>query len=215
MRKVGLVLILSILLVTAAAFAEKGVEITPIFGYTYTSKVSAYKGDFDITNSSDWGVMVNVDIESYTYKGTMLESLYNRQDSEAEFYECGSRLRKDLFHMSVDYYQIGVLNKLHYDNVEPFGEVLIGATRLSAKSDVTIDGDTFRPSDEWMFSATLGIGARLMVSQRIGFRVHGRLLLPMSFSGGGLWCAGGCTIGVSGSSCFVQGNLGAGIIIRF
>ncbi len=216
MRKAVIMLVLSVLILTATAFAGKGFEITPHYSYVWTSRVTTWDGDFDIANSSDWGIMLNIDIESYTYKGTALEILYNRQDSKAEFYEYGTRIKEDLFDMSVEYYQIGVMNKLYYDDVEPFGEFLIGATRFAAKEDITIDDTTFRPSDEWMFSMTLGAGVRVMFSERIGLRAHGRLLMPMSFSGGGLWCGGGgCSVGVGASSWFIQGDLGAGIIFRF
>jgi opacity protein-like surface antigen len=217
MRKTVLASLLCVLLLPAAIFAQqRDFEITPVYNYAWTSRVATWDGDFDIGNSGSWGVMLNVDIESYTYKGTALEILYNRQDSKAEFYEYGTRIKEDLFDMSVDYYQIGVVNRLHYDQVEPFGEFLIGAARFSAKEDITIDDRTFRPADEWMFAATLGAGVRLMLSERIGIRAHGRLLMPMTFSGGGLWCGGGgCSVGVGASSWFLQGDVGAGIIFRF
>ncbi|MFC1799501.1 hypothetical protein ACFL2Z_01125 [Candidatus Eisenbacteria bacterium] len=216
MRKAVLASVLCVLLLSGAASAQKGFEITPIFGYAWTSRVNTYEGQFDIGNSSNWGILFNYDIGNYTYKGTALEILYNRQDSRAEFYEAGTRIREDLFDMSVEYFQIGAANRLHYDKIEPFGEFLIGATRFAAKEDVTVGENTFRPSDEWMFSMTLGAGVRLMLSERIGIRAHGRLLMPMSFSGGGLWCGfGGCSVGVGSSSWFMQGDLGAGIIVRF
>lgn len=209
--------VLGILITAAVASAQGGFEISPLFGYTWTSRVSGYKGEFDIANSANWGIMFNVDIQNYTYKGTMLEILYNRQDSKAEFYEYGTHFKEELFDISADYFQIGAMNKMNYENVEPFLEFLIGATRFAAKSDLNREGmEPFRPSDEWMFSATLGGGVRLMLSDRIGLRAHGRLLMPMSFSGGGLWCGtGGCSIGVGSSSWFIQGDVGAGLIIRF
>ena len=96
----------------AVSAQQMDFEITPIYNYAWTSRVATWDGDFDIGNSGSWGVMLNVDIESYTYKGTALEILYNRQDSKAEFYEYGTRIKTDLFDMSVDYYQIGVANRL-------------------------------------------------------------------------------------------------------
>ena len=216
-RKAVLVCTVSLLLLSVAADAQqKGFEITPIYNYVWTSRVSTYDGQFDIANSGSWGILANIDIEDYTYQGTSLELMYNRQDSKAEFYSYQGGFKRELFDMSVDYYQIGVMNKLYYDNVQPFGEFLLGATRFAAKDDVTIGENTFKASDEWMFSVTLGAGVRLMVSERIGFRAHGRLLMPMNFSGGGLWCGtGGCSVGVGSTSWFIQGDLGAGIIIRF
>ncbi len=214
-RKAVLMFILGILLLSAAASAQKGIEITPIGSYAWTSRVKTYDGDFDIGNSSSWGILFNYDIENYTYKGTALAILFNRQDTAAEFYPYGG-FKETLFDIAVEYYQIGVMNKLHYDQVEPFGEFLLGATRFAPKGNATIEGETYNVGDEWMFSMTLGVGVRLMLSDRIGIRGHGRLLMPMSFSGGGLWCGGGgCSVGVGASSWFIQGDLGAGIIIRF
>jgi len=129
--------VLCILLLSAAASAQEDFEIIPIFGYAWTSRVSTWDGDFDIANSGDWGVILNTDIESYTYKGTAVEILYNRQDSKAEFYEYGTRRQEDLFDLSVEYYQIGVANRLHCDNVEPFGEFRIGATRFASRTGIS------------------------------------------------------------------------------
>ena len=217
-RKAVLFLGLSVLVLTAVASAQqKGFEITPLYSYCWTSRVNAYDGEYDISNSGSWGILFSIDIENYTYKGTALQLLYNRQDAVAEFYEYPGKIKNDLFDMAVEYYQIGVANKLHYDQVEPFGEFLLGATRFAPKSDYHPEtGDPYRPGDEWMFSMTLGAGVRVMASERVGIRLHGRLLMPMSFSGGGLWCgSGGCSVGVGSSSWFIQGDLGAGIIIRF
>jgi len=74
-------------------------------------------------------------------------------------------------------------------------------------------------SDHVSFSAALGGGVKFFFSDRIGIRLQGRLLLPMYFSGGGLFVgigSGGTSSGVSVSTgvLAVQGDFSGGLIIR-
>ena len=107
--------------------------------------------------------------------------------------------------MTAHYFQIGVLNEMQQGQVVPFGIVSLGAA--------IFEPDKATLTTEWFFAASLGIGAKVFLSDRLGLRFQGRLLLPMRFAGGGLWCGtGGCNIGVGSSTSFVQADLQAGLI---
>jgi hypothetical protein len=83
----------------------------------------------------------------------------------------------------------------------------LGATRFAPQNSIY--------GTEWKFSAAMGIGLIVPVSERIGIRTHARLLIPFLYSGGGLWCGpGGCSIGVSGGSSVLQGDIAVGLVIR-
>ena len=111
--------------------------------------------------------------------------------------------------LAVEYYQIGGLYRRPTPKVEPFFLMTLGATRFAPEDN------TF--SDEWKFSVIFGLGAKVWISDRIGLRFQGRVLMPMLWSSAGFWCGGGsgCGLGYGGGSALVQGDLGVGIAFRF
>ncbi|MCH6574186.1 MAG: hypothetical protein IH795_03120, partial [Bacteroidetes bacterium] len=84
------------------------------------------------------------------------------------------------------------------------GAFTVGATLFDAK-------DVPR-SDEWLASITFGGGGKFDLSKSVGIRLQARILVPLIFSGGGLWCGtGGCGVGVGSYTPFVQFDLTAGV----
>jgi hypothetical protein len=199
--------LLILVTVTSVGHARK-FEITPLVNYVWTSKIGAYwdneSGDLDIGNSASWGIAVDIDL----HQEAQLELLYNRQDSYMEFLTYPGGIQKWKGDLAVEYYQIGGLYRRPVDKVEPFFLFTLGATRFAPK------GSEF--SDEWKFSIIMGLGAKVWVTDRIGLRFQGRMLMPMLWSSAGFWCGlGGCSLGYGGGSALVQGDLGVGLTFRF
>ena len=96
------------------------------------------------------------------------------------------------------------------DNIKPYGSFTLGTTYFipqSAAGEITY-------SDSWKFSVTLGGGVKIWMSDRVGIRLHGRLMLPMFWGGAGFSVGtGGAGFTVGASTSMVQGDLGAGLII--
>lgn len=161
-------------------------------------------GDIDIANSASWGVVLDIDL----HDGAQLELLYNRQDSHVDVIRYPAGIKENLGDLSVDYYQIGALYRQAIDSFEPFGLFTLGATRFAPKNAAY--------SDAWRFSVIFGLGTKVWLSQMIGLRLQGRLLMPINWSGGGLWCGfGGCNVGVGGGSSMPQFDVGLGLAFRF
>jgi hypothetical protein len=183
-------------------------EIAPQVNYVWTSRVGVYwdakSGDFDLASSPSWGIAVDIDLHSEA----QLELLYNRQDTKLEFYEYPTRIKNEIADVSLDYLQIGGLYRRPMDKLEPYFLFTLGATRYAFK--------TTSYGDLWKFSLIFGLGSKVWLSERVGLRFQGRVLMPMSWSGAGLWCGGGsgCGVGVGGTSLMPQFDLGVGLAIR-
>jgi hypothetical protein len=205
-----MIMIVSFLLLDAGTLmAQARFEVTPYIGYQFSGSVPYTRGKFDIKDSENYGLVVDVPLPFRD--GVELELLYLRMDTKLKYdeYSYGVITNSETFDMIVEYYQIGGVNVIDLpgSNVKPFGALTLGASRFNPNG--TTQGD------EWFFSATLGAGVKIIPSERIGIRLQGRLLLPFQWGSGGLWCGtGGCSVGVGTTSVFIQGDFTAGLIIR-
>jgi hypothetical protein len=178
-------------------------EIFGFGGYMMTTNTAVAQGDLKIDDVPNYGLGVDFTMR----RGTQLELLWISEQTHVRLKRYPSGITEDLFDMNVHYFQIGVVQEMGRDKARPFIAFTIGATLFDAK-DATV-------SDEWLASLTFGGGGKFDLSKNIGIRLQARILLPLIFSGGGLWCGtGGCGVGVGSWSPFVQFDLTAGVYIR-
>lgn len=196
--------------------AQPGFEITPFIGYQFSGSTPAYYGSgaytngrLDIKDSQDFGLVVDISLPFRD--GVQLELMFLHMDTKlkADKYSYGVVVESETFQTIVEYYQIGGVNVMDIpgSKIKPFGALTLGAARFNPKGSTR--------GEEWFFAGTLGAGAKIMASERIGLRLQGRLLLPFQFGSAGLWCGtgGGCSVGVGSTSVFIQGDFTAGLII--
>ena len=178
------------------------IEITPTGGYMFGGKIRAYEGDFKITDKGSYGGAIGYSVDDWS----QMEFFYMRQSSEGRLRTFGVFDSETLFDLVTEYYQVGVVRNFQEGEVQPFGSISFGATRFHP-----VDSEF---DDEWFFSSTLGLGVKTFFNESVGLRLQARLMVPMYFGGGGLWCGtGGCGVGVSTYAPIVQGDLTAGLII--
>ncbi len=198
--------LLLILLFPVLAYSQ--VEIVPSVGYMFGGSVKFYEGKLKITDGMNYGVSIIVPDIKYS---TDLEISYSRLDSKAKFTAYKIGYNDDEVDVSTNYLQIGVLKTLGGDDkIKPFGSFSMGATIFSPKVG--------NYNDTWRFSITLGLGAKLMVSERVGIMLRGRLMMPMNFGGvGGYYGIGsggsGGGLYVDSYAAIVQGDFSGGLII--
>ncbi len=189
-----------------SALAQSGVLVTVLGGYQWGGTFKGWDGEAKLNDAGSWGIAIDIPVRPDTY----LELIYTRQVTDLSYREYGTgqlEPANELFDIAVEYYQVGGLYTMHKDGPRPFGTMSIGATRFAPQSSIY--------NSQWKFSAALGIGMLIPASERIGFRLHARLLLPFMYTSGGMWCGGGgCSVGVSGGSAVVQGDVAFGIVIR-
>jgi hypothetical protein len=185
--------------------AQVKFDITPSYGYVFSTNLYTAQGDLIIVDSPDFGLTLDIGHPNLP-GGMMIQLMYNRQDTQMDLKEWPSGVRSTLFDLIVEYYQIGVVRPLKMGKVQPYGVVGLGAASFNPV------GSTW--GTEWLFAAHFGGGAKIFLSESIGLRFQGRMLLPMTFGGGGLWCGtGGCSVGVGSYSSFIQFDFNAGIVI--
>ena len=209
-RKLQLSVLLSVLF-TLSTLAQS-IEITPFYGYALNGKLKTYSGDFNVADNPNYGAILSIGI----YEGGFVELMYNRNDTEFSYNKAG--ITQANIDMSTEYYQIGTLKQLDTGGkVYPFGAFSLGATRFHPKDSYDWNGDNTITTldDGWAFSATLGAGLKIMLSDKIGIRLQGRLLLPMRFEGLFIGIGtGGTSGGASFSVPLIAGDFTGGLVIR-
>ena len=186
-----------IFLATLVASVGAQVDVGAIGGWTLGGK----SGNANIKNNWNYGAFLDYTIQP----GLKAELFYNRMESDLELKDVAGFVQ-NLGSMSVEYFQIGGVKELPMDQLAPFTLVTVGATRFAAKESGI--------KDDWRFSIVLGLGANYHVTEKIGLRAQGRLLMPMFWGGGGFYCGtGGCGVGLGSTATFIQVDLTAGLFI--
>ena len=208
-KKYWFITLVLLLLYPTASSAQGKFEITPFGGYMFGGKLRTYQGDLKIQDNANYGLLIDIAVA----RDTKFEFFWSQMQTSAEFrpyygYE-------DLgggFDVNINYFQIGTVREVEVDNasIKPFGAFTLGAVYFSPQ-DKTIQ-------ESWRFSVTLGGGVKIWLSDRIGIRLQGRLLMPLYFQGVSMYAGigtGGASTGVSvGAGVpILQGDFTGGLII--
>lgn len=200
-----------LVLISQSNISAQKIEITPFYGYAFNGKVTAYQGDLNIRNNGMYGVILDIAV----HPAMQLELFYSRSDTRADWIEYRGPTYK-LTDMSVNYFQIGVLRQVQkMNNIVVFGIGSLGATLFSPSGQPYDETpDKFYFEDYWLFSVTLGGGAKVFLSKSIALRLEGRLMMPITWAGGGFMVGtGGSGFYVGGGSAILQAGLMAGLTI--
>ena len=205
MKRIKLLLLTT--LFPAMLLAQGGVEIVPFAGYMFGGSVNYYEGKLKIENGMNYGVSLLVPVHDLLD----VEINYTRMDSEASFspYYGYPGLEYTETNLGTNYIQIGGVSKFYTQDTKatPFGSLSIGATWFSPSET--------NYSDVWRFSMALGLGVKIMLSDRVGIMLRGRLLMPMYFGGVGVYGGtGGSGVSVNSVVAPLQGDFNGGLIIK-
>lgn len=208
MKKIFIVLLVGFF--CAGSVVGQRIEITPIAGYMFGGSVNFIEGKLKIIDDLSYGGMMSFHVD----RDVAVELSYQRMDSRAEWrpsYIYAPDFPQLNFDVNINYMTIGAVREAEVsDNVKGFGTLALGAAYFNPSDS--------RIKDAWRFAGSLAAGVKIFITDRIGIRLQGRLLLPMYFAGGGAYCgigSGGssCGLGVSTTSVILQGDLSGGLII--
>jgi len=205
-----------LLLYPASSSAQGKFEITPFGGYMFGGKLRTYQGDLKVQDNANYGLLINIAIA----KDQKFEFFWSQMQTSADFrpYYGYEDLRAN-FDLNINYYQIGTVREVNMDKIRPFGAFTLGAVYFNPKNTGSQDSPGYyNIQDSWRFSVSLGGGAKIWLSDRIGIRLQGRLLMPLYFQGVSMYAGvgtGGASTGISVNSGvpILQGDLTAGLII--
>jgi hypothetical protein len=193
-------LLTTLFLVPQQAFSQKGIELSGYTGWMLGGKVNLYNGSLKIEDGQNWGITLSLPIAP----GMKAELMYNRLVSDLTVREYGNTPYV-YTKVATQYFHVGAVKEVMPEGVvRPYGTGSLGAAVFS-------DREGF-DSDKWRFSVGLGGGLKIFPTERIGFRLQARMLVPLYFNGLWLGTGGG---GVSTSSTIVQGDFTGGVILAF
>ena len=204
MKKIFLCLVAAL---SIQAFGQINyVDVVPTVGYHFGGRAYFYEGDIKIENNVTYGITLSVPV-GWNVAG---EFSWSRSDSKMKFIPIRQGYEPAETDVASNYFLIGGMKELGEGPLKGFGGVSLGLAWFDIK-DPSV-------SDAFRFSFSFTGGGKYMISDRIGLRIQGRLLLPISFQGGGMYCGiggGGSSCGVSvGGSVFLQGDISFGLIFR-
>lgn len=211
-------ILLFALLTGHLAFAQDAkIEITPSAGYTFSSSTDWGYASINVEDNYSVGLAADIRVR----EDVLIELMFNRLSTNSTAQENNGYLGTTNYETPVDieYYHIGGVREFSSEKIRPFTMLTLGGTRMHAtgKTEVSQDLSKLQTtqdfSDVWTFSATLGGGAKIMFSERIGLRLQARLLMPFYFNGIGVYCGGGCGGGASFGVYFLQMDFTGGLVI--
>ncbi|MCB0477784.1 MAG: hypothetical protein KDC84_06455 [Crocinitomicaceae bacterium] len=204
MRKLAVIFLFAIL---GNAWGQ-GVEITPQVSYLFGGRVNFYEGDLKIQDKGAFGINVAYDFGI----GGGVEFQYTGALTYASFNAIRYGYEDVSFKVAVNHIQIGGYKDLGQGKLKGYVSGAIGCT--------IFDPTEINYQSKWNFTVSGSLGMKYFPLKFLGFKLFGRLFLPMEFAGGGVFCGIGtggvdCGLGVSTFAILVQGDLGAGIILKF
>jgi opacity protein-like surface antigen len=174
-----------LLLVPAAAWAERGFEITPFAGFRFGGSFedNTTGADLKVGESGSFGLILGLRDTPETH----YELFYSFQRTELR--GSGTFGGVPLFDLDIHYLHLGGTYEFQSETVRPFISGGVGLTFLDP-SGAGLDSST-------NFSMSLGGGVKIPFSSRVGMRLEGRgylTVLPNSteifcVSSGGVACA--------------------------
>ncbi len=183
------------------------IEIHGFYGYQLNGKAKLYDGEFRMQNAPNYGGKIAVGLSTTSF----VELSYMRSDAEGYFAPYNVSIGQgDTYQYNSNYITVGGLQEVDLGKIRPFGTIGLGSVIWSAEE---LSGN------KWQFQFSLGAGIKFWLSDRIGLRVQGNMMMPLVYNGVGF----GCGIGTGGSGCGgglytritpFQGEFSGGIILK-
>ena len=195
---------------------QPSVDLTAMYGHMWGGHIDVANpntsGTLRLATNNSWFFAVDVPVGP----GRFVELSYDRQDTQLNFQErLGST--DTLTDLSVNYWQVGVLQGMPRGSLFPYFSASLGLTYYSFE-DGTVDfgGETYGVGATTRFSFTLGLGLKKFFGQaeRIGIRASFKTLATFYDTNAGVWfgtSGGGLTFG---GSAIWQWEAAVGLTLR-
>ena len=207
-----LIVLMSLSATTLNAQTEPKFELSPMVGYQLSGNIQYYQGEFRIQDAMNYGAYFNVLVA----RQQRLELGYSIMSTTAEFIPYASYIgdyNRWTGDANIHYINIGGVGEIPTESaVTLFGGISLGATIF----DIKEPGIT----DVWRMNLAVKGGLKIAVSDKVGIRLQGRLLMPMFFAGAGFYAGigtGGASTGISMNAGVIvlQGDFQGGLVFGF
>lgn len=182
-------------------------EITPFGGVMFGGRLATTGYNYKVKDFANYGLAVDINLKDIV----QVEVYYTRSDSTLRRVNYFGQF-EDIWAMSVSYIQAGALKEFlqvpiaKNGHVAPFLVGTLGVAHLIPRTELY--------NSVWRFAFTAGGGVKVLFNKHVGFRVEGRVLMPIWFTGGAFFCGiGGCGVGISSTAAMVQGTVTGGLVI--
>lgn len=191
------------IIISTQNLSAQTIELNAFTGWQLNGKANLYDGEFRIDDAQNYGGKLAYGLSSLT----SFELSYNRTDTKGRFYPYYTGSVGDDVEFSLNYIQIGGVQAVDLGRIHPFGTYTVGMNVWSPK--------TSGYTSYTQFSMTVGGGLKIWLSDMLGIRLQGTMLMPMIWNGAGFGCGTyGCTGGLSARITPFQGEFSGGVIIR-
>lgn len=191
----------------AAAQEKLEFELTPFAAYRIGGDFEDVEtGEvFNLGDSEAFGLILNIRAKP---EGQW-EILYAQQSTEVDV--AGTVVATESIDLDVRYFQLGGTYLFDGDRALPFIALTLGVTHFDPRF-ADLDAENY-------FSASLGGGIKMNLTERTGVRLEGRVYSTFLKSDSRIFCSsnfgvGECLIEASGTT-FNQWEARAGLIFRF
>lgn len=184
--------------------AQKNPEIFGLAGYQLNGDVTVARGELKFDDGMSYGLGIDIPVDRYM-QAEISWTMANSNVSLDEYLGTNIPI-SDLY---IHTFQAGALIEPNKGKkVSPFGLFSLGATLFTPT-----EGNY---EDEWRFSVALGVGVKVEMSEKVGLRFQGRLMIPMVFEGTSVYFGtGGGGVAVGAYTAFVEGDFSGGLYYRF
>jgi hypothetical protein len=185
--------------------AQQPTEITPMVSWSSGGSASVANGTVRYESGMGYGLTASQGVE----KNVSVELSYVLFPTRGHFDPAtGSSASPVTMDFTIHYLQFGAAYHALVEAFQPYLSTTCGVV-------------WFRPgeskySGDWRLAFSTLVGLKLLVTDNIGFRVQGRVLFPVYFSGGGLWSGvEGTGSGFKNGIRVVRADLAVGLIASF
>ncbi len=183
------------------------IELIPFGGWQFPAGVDAYYGyqsaRFRIKGAGNYGLGLHFAMPD---RFVTISASFSNMSSELT-YKSPSNPEKTFSDASQEYWMFGILKEVPKGSVSPYGGFIMGWTTLRPED----------PDYQNITKFTVGLegGVKYFFNERVGILIHGRLLLPLQWSGGGFYVGtGGSGVTFGAGTSIIQGDIGGGLVIK-
>ena len=182
---------------------SQSIEITPIYGYTFSGSSDYYNFELDIKDDVSYGAMISAEMAPQMH----VEFMYQTTKAGMRVRDFGDVTN---YNIRYEHFQLGALHEFDSGDLRPFLKASLGTTHYKVNTN-----SIYNDGDSWEFSGSIGGGVKKFFSETVGIRLQTNLILPMRWSGGGVYCGPyGCSGGTSFHVPLVHWEVSAGLILK-